>query len=575
MRWTGLCVAAVVTIGFVSAPPARAQADKEALKALPDNTIAFVAVNRLNELDDKLAKLGKQFKAPLPVKPLALIRTFAGIEKGLDDKGTILAAALDTGGGIDRPPAGVVFVPVTDYKEFITQLSAKDADAEITEIEVPLVGVKLLVGKRGKFAVAAQLEHEEALKAVLASKTAMPVSTALQAYVAQNDAVGVVTTRGVRMGTEAARKGIDQVRPFLDNLPADAAFVGTMVDAISGFFKSCETDVANLGMGVRIDAGGNVHLDGRVMFVKGSGFAKAGREASKPAAEGPLAGLPSGPFALAIGGTISDKLMARMMQFNLEILKTVAKDLPAEKMRKLEEAYAGMAKGVRGMGMVLQVGKGDEPLVGTLAGVFHTENAAAYMTSYEKSLKDMTEVMKDLPIPFMPTQDLKRIKVAGKPGLEITMDFSGFPGIDDEAKRMLDKMFGEGGKLTASMAPLNDKMVIVRYSGAKGLQETMQSLKANAAGLSNDPQVTKTAAMLPEGSQWAIYISPKGGIELANRAIKMFGAPQELPAFPATPPIGVGIKLSEADLQIHAAVPAAFLQALAQYIPQVKNLRLQ
>src|SRR5262249_28492752 len=184
----------------------------------------------------------------------------------------------------------------------------------------------------------------------------------------------------------------------------------------------------------------------RAMFAEGSGFAKAGG-ALKPLEGGPLAGLPSGPFAFAIGGAMPDKAMQALMSWNLEMMKGLG--IAEEKLQKLEKAYAQTSKGLRGMGMLLQVGKANDPLFGGFVMTYPVDDAKAYLERYEKGTREAAEILKGANLPFTPVPQVTKVKVEGMTALEISMDFGDLAN-EEAVKKILDKLIG-GAKLTMSM----------------------------------------------------------------------------------------------------------------------------
>jgi hypothetical protein len=251
----------------------------------------------------------------------------------------------------------------------------------------------------------------------------------------------------------------------------------------------------------------------------------------------------------------------------------VAKDVPADKLQKLEQAYLRMFKSVRGMAIAVQVGKESDPLFASMMSVTRTDDAAKFLADYEQSVKEYNELLKDLPLPFIPAYEVKTVKAGKLSALEMTMDFGALVPPDDDVRKMIEKMFGPGGKITMSLAAIDAKTVIMRYTPATGLPEVIQAAKSK--GLAMDAEIAKTAALLPSGAQWAFYVSPKGATDLANRAIKLMGAPNEVPGFPATAPAAAAIKLSEAGAELHVVVPASLLEQVGPYLGKLQNLRFQ
>ena len=173
------CVfASVAAVLLACTAPLYAQPERDALQMVPDDALGFVIVNRLGETNDKLGDMTKRMQIPLPLKPIDFIKLITGVQKGINEKGSVVAAAFD-GPREGSEPAGVLFIPVTDYKEFVEQLSAKDSSGAVTEAKI---GDKaILVGKKNGFALIAPAEDRDAL--TRAMKSTKSVSGATATYV--------------------------------------------------------------------------------------------------------------------------------------------------------------------------------------------------------------------------------------------------------------------------------------------------------------------------------------------------------------------------------------------------------
>src|SRR5262249_22620447 len=154
--------------------------------------------------------------------------------------------------------------------------------------------------------------------------------------------------------------------------------------------KSVESDVTHVALGGKIEEG-NVRVDLRAVFAPDSGFSKAGKDV-KALEGGPLAGLPSGPFVFALGGVVPEKAMKAVSTFSLDLMKGIFKDMPADKLKKIDQIYTDMLKGFRGMGLVYQVGKEDDAFFKNLVGVSHVGNASAYLKAFEKANEATTDL---------------------------------------------------------------------------------------------------------------------------------------------------------------------------------------
>jgi hypothetical protein len=562
MRRTSLSMVIAALLAWVA--PAWGQA--EILKVIPEDAAGFLIINRPQESNEKLAAVAKRLKIDLPANPLEKFKELLALEQGLDAKRPIGVVGFESKGESEEPSA-LIFVPVTDYKGFLDRLEHEDAKDGITPIAVK-GGKPMLAGKRGDYAVLTLPKDRDVLAQALKATKNVTLAADLNSWLTENDAAVVLTSRGIKLVGAKARQGLDQAKQQIANLPPEAQFVGKIFDGMESFVKSVESDVSQTGFGVRMDGDGNIHLAMRAGFVTGSGFAKAGASVQAPAG-GPLAGLPAGPFVFAMGGATSGNVMQSLMSFNTEILKT-AGNIPEESVKKLESAYAKMMKDMTGMGFVWQVGKENQSLFATMAGVMRTGDANSFLAEYEKSIAVINEIFGGLNLPFVPKYEVKKTKVEGAEALQMRMDFGGAAGLPEEMQKMFKTMFGPDGKMTITMAVRDDKTVVVRYTGGEGLKEM---LKNDGKGIGGDPDVARVTKALPPGAQWAIYLSPKGATEFADRAVRAISPiPLTVPQFVATPPIGVGAKISGERYDVHIVVPAGVIDNAADFVRQVKGL---
>lgn len=564
MRSSCLLVAFVALI----TPAAPVWAQAEILQVIPDDAIGFAVINRVGQANDKLVSLSKRLKAEMPDSPLDKLRAALGGAKGLADQGTGAVAAF-AGKGENDEPRPLIYVPVTDYKAFLGPLQPGEAKDGVTAIKLKMLEKEMFAGKRGNYAVIAHPEDRGLLeRALKANKTLATAAEPLAGWLAENDAAGVLTTHGIKLVIAKARKGLEEGKQQLAFLPPEAQFVVKFFEAVESFLNSVETDVTHAGLAVRLDDKGNLHLNARAQFVAGSGFAKAGGGV-KALSGGPVAGLPSGPFVFAMGGSLPRDAVKAMSRMNLDIMKAAGQNIPEEALKKLDAANAQIMEGMNGGAFVWQVGKENQPLFANMVVVTHTDNAATFMTNYEKGLAATNDIMKGLNLPFVPSYEIKKVKLGAKPALEISMDLGANLGLPQEVQQIFEKLFGEGGKMNMALAARDDKTVVMRYTNVAGLKEVLEG----GSQLTSDPDVAQVTKALPAGSQWAFYLSPKGTLEFADRAVKaIVPLPLNLPKFPATPPVAVGVRVSAQNFEVHTVIPAGVVDNLAELVQQLKML---
>ena len=140
-----------------------------------------------------------------------------------------------------------------------------------------------------------------------------------------------------------------------------------------------------------------------------------------------------------------------------------------------------------------------------------------------------------------------------------------------EAKKMMELMFGSGGKMDVYMAAADQQTVVGAYVSPKQLAPAVKAIQEGKPLLTDEAGVAQTAAMLPPGAQWVGFLSPRGGAAFVARMVKAIVPPgaqgvPTIPEFPETPPIGFGVQLSSSGLDTDLAIPAAVLEAVSQTV---------
>jgi hypothetical protein len=179
---------------------------------------------------------------------------------------------------------------------------------------------------------------------------------------------------------------------------------------------------------------------------------------------------------MAFGGAFPPKAVESMFKLNVEFVKLAAKEkgteLNPEQMKKYEQAMARMSKGVEGMSFLFRTGKAkdNDAVFARMVGLMKVTDSAAYLANYEKLLPELTSVAKDLKLPFMAQNSIKKKSVGGINVLEVTTDVYGGENPDPAQKKIMEAMFGPGGKMKTSLAALDGSTVIMSYTAAESLR---------------------------------------------------------------------------------------------------------
>jgi hypothetical protein len=572
MRWRSMLVTAAAIVWLAAPTSASAQTVKDALKLVPKDSLGFILVNNPGQTSVRIGTLAKNVGVPLPLPPggpLELVKAKLGIDKSLDDKGVAVLAVLP---GKGPEPDPILFLPVTDYKDFLKELKVKEGDDGLAVFD-PGQGPGVVIGNKGSYAVLVPAPGRAGLKKYLATKGENGALAYLATYLGENDANLVVTPAGIKLIAVKALEGIKEGRGELQNVPPEASkILEIYLEAATALVKGIETNVGAVATGLKLDAEGGIHARARFVFKKGSDYAKLGGEIKAPKG-GPLAGLPNEPFVFALGGAVPEKLMAGMTDFGMEVLKLTLKDVPAEKIKKLQDITASSLKGVHGMGFMLGSPRPQGGIMSGLVGVIHVDDAAAYLEAYETAIKASNDLFEGSPIKMVYT--LKKAKVGGRPALEVITKFPEDPNAPEEAKaiqkKIMEMVFGPGGHMTATVVAANDTTIVSGYTTPADLKDLLKGTKGK--GLAGSEEVAKTLAHLPTGSQWIGLFSPSGMMEFGGKLVALIpGAPQ-LPAIAKTPPIGYAAKIAPAGLEMDLVITAETIQAIGRLVQDLEKLK--
>ena len=577
-RLRALVVVPVVWLAVLATTCAWAAED--ILSVVPEGALGFAVVNRPADTDAKIQALGQQMQLPVPPL-LATFKAKTGVQKGLDEKGSS-AIVVMPGKDADSVPIVLWFAAVTDFREFLEQLKPDDPRARI--VKVQMMDAPFLVGNKGGYAILVEPKHRDTLKEVLDSPSHVSDDLAAwRGWLAENDMAGVVTRRGIELFCNKAQEGLKQVREsfaqFPDEMKEDMQAAIAVFEIYEKIPKLAGEEVQIYAAGVRVDEQGNVHLSERARFTPGGQVAKIVSEVKPPEGE-LLAGLPGGPFVFAGAGALPKSLGDAMTEFSIDIMKAMPNlyGITEEQAEQLAKVSTEYMQGLEGMSMLMGVGKPGGSLYDGMVVVMKVDDAKKFMAQYQESFAKIVELAKDAEGSIFSGMDVKQVEINGITALEITTQapktaaMKNVPNYD----KMMEALFGPGGKLLAYLAPADEHTIVATYTSKDALLKCLKLVKDADGGLAGDPDVAQTAALLPAGAQWIGYWSPKGTIELANRLIPAMAPNPEdvfkLPEFSETPPIGLAAKAAEGELMSHMAVPAPVVKAIGQYVVEVKKM---
>ena len=565
--------------------PATLLAQANPLDVIPDDTLGFVAIKNLADANARVQSLTEKMKIPVP-ELLPMAKGFFGIQEGLDENGGIAAAAFADKDGADLGFTLVVFVPVTDYKAFITQLAPDDASAKVTEVTV--MGEKFLAAKKGSFALLGAKDKRAILeKVVTSSKSVTPVVAPLKSWMERQQATVVLTPAGKKMLVAKLlalfpdpAKLKDDAKDDDDQQPISPAQAKEMLELAKELLKSADEQLTHAALGVRIDDDTALHVAVRLAYTPGGALARWSQKVKLPS-ESLLKGLPPGKYAVAYGGVsvpLDPNLNSILNRFTEMGLQQFGLDEDGKK--KLEAALNKQSASRTVMSGLLGLVRPGDSIFSTALSVERVKDARQHIKAAQEAFEVLQEGLKnaDTDEPFY---ELKQVKVGDLDTLEVTTNMAAVMGAVGEdnpqaaqMKGVFGMMFGGEGKIKAYTAAANDRTVVTAYS-KENLQRAVAQVRSGGKGLEADPQIAKTNELLPEGSQWVAYVSPQGLLQWVESIMRTVTGGQlnmQLPRFPESEPIGLAGHVDEKGMDGELVLPASVVAGIGQFVGMVQQM---
>lgn len=556
------CLLVVCSAAFAAAD--------DVLKLVPDNALGVVVVNRVGATNEKLKALALRLNVP-PFDVLSTAKLTLGLQDSLDEKGSVaLAAVPSTPNGV---PVMVSFVPTGDYAALLKQLKAEAGADGIAKLSVG--DKRFVAAQKGGYAVVAEEANQPTLQAVIdTTKSIADASPALAAWRVENDVYAVATPAGIKFAQQQILVGLQAAKTQMANQGEQGKAALASLGMYDALVAAMDTEISHSAIGLRMADDGGIHVVSRTLPVEGGVLAKVASQA-KPAKVSPLAGLPQTPYFVAGGGVFTAASMKSWMEVSIGMMRSYpgGDKLTDEQIKQLSEISLKSMRGMRSMALLMGVGEGDEPLYSRMLLVIKTKDAKAYLEGYEAAMAEMMKIFKDAGSPLFSFES-QRTEIDGLPVFKLSMNMEPFlvgQGQRPETKKMMELMFGSGGKMDVYMTVADQQTVVGAYISPKQLTPAVKAIQEGKPLLTDEAGVAQTAAMLPPGAQWLGFLSPRGGAAFMARMIKTIVPPgtpgiPEIPEFPETPPIGFGVQVSPSGLDTDLAIPAAVLEAVSQTI---------
>jgi len=101
------------------------------------------------------------------------------------------------------------------------------------------------------------------------------------------------------------------------------------------------------------------------------------------------------------------------------------------------------------------------------------------------------------------------------------------------------------------------------------LRQTIATIKESKPGLTSDEGIAKVSKLLPRDSLCRVYISPSGLLGFVKQIVTTAmpqgaGANLHIPELGATPPVAVGVRGGENEIESQMLVPPELLEEIGR-----------
>jgi hypothetical protein len=559
-----------------------------ALELVPDEALGAVVFNRFDDVNKPMIKAAMNLNWALSAPHVVAIQLLQS-RTGRNDQGVAVLVVLPPIFNQSSFPLVAVAIPVTDYEKYIANFSTlelEDGYRRVLSFDPKYAHIKDIADsgaiiwtiRKGNYALLlfqpgivsesseAQREMRTRAKKLLVDRPARMTAAIADAkdWLARQDIGVIVTDAGVNRSMSMAQSRVKQFKATSEQIALYASI-----------FASIEKEVSQFAAGVQVDDDLTIRVAGRTKFVDEGNWKKLASKLPAPGGA-PLAGLPGEPYLALFEGAFPSEGSGLLIDYSMQMLKMAAgsteSKLTDDDWKRLRQAMAKSVQEVRSMSVKLGVPKAGESLCDAMTGLIKVEDSAKYVDRYAQSIAAIREIAAATKNSFLGKYESKLTNVDGSPTLEVTMDYSETIAVSAKQpggttrKAYLEMLLGATGKANIYLQAVDKNTVIAAWSDKANLARTRATAESLTEGLAKNAGVQSTAAMLPKGSQWTIFVSPTGAISSLESLAQTLGA-TGLPALPKlgeVPPLGFAALLDADTLEWELVVPEATVNGVSK-----------
>jgi hypothetical protein len=562
----------------------------DVLNVVPGDALGLLTAHHVRDTKRQVESLLRTLEIPFDNDDYAQFNDFLDGLKGWDEKGTHAVAVLPVPER-DEPEV-LIFVPVTNYKDFARSLNANPDAEGPTEFEIA-DGPKGLIAAKAQFAVLSEKSDRSRalLEGALASKASLAsANEPLRKWITDHQVAGVVTTAGIQKVVDLMLEGLAEAKTNVPDEPVFASALAKLfLPKLESLLQAAREEMTHLAAAPLLDEQKGLRFTARAVF-KGDGKYAAAATGLPTLPADYLAHLPEDGLFTASAYVYPQTMIDGFIDLSLEMLEAIAKagDAPfdAAAWKPLLEKSREAAKGIEFVSAVQSLA--GESMYDGVGGLYKVADSAAFMKANEAVMKEMIAAVRKLSdkIPEIPVE---KKQVAGVEAMVVSINMAEiFKLFDentfgkDEFQNMWKAMIGNDGNVMIYTGAADGQHVVYAM-GETAFKIVAENIRGNKPGLAADVMVQKTAALLPSGAAVAAYVDFGGYIELikSTMAKAMAAQPagagggpnpamflQMIPAFPSAPPLGYSVKTTPTTLEADVVVPLELMTATRDYVKQ-------
>ncbi len=545
----------ILSLGCMSARAA------DVLGQLPDGTLGVVVVQNLKQADQAIGRIATEMKLPA-VDLLQMAQQRVSLLRGISEDGELAVVLVGQPSGRPYP---LVFLPVTDYDQWLSKLNPDSQSDSISRVAVN--NNTALVAKKGDFAVLTAPMFQDQLQEYVDSKPGLKIDDQVQSFKRHSQAYVVVTNAGVKLLSQQAIGGLQVLKRNLSQLGTQGQAAVAGLGMYEEMFKWASKEVSQLALALHVADDGSASLKTRFGLVNAASYTPENKEISTASQ---LNQLPDWPYIAAMAGQMGDsKMLEGWIHLSVNAVRSVysSEQMTEEQVNELIKASQQSMQGVKGFAFTFGVPKSSGSMYDRMAIIMDVKDANAYITNYLQAVQKMKEIIGDnAKVPFR-ILNAERTNVAGVPGMKVAMKITptAFGSSLPQNQEVLNKLFGENGTIEVYAAPVDDKRVALAYSSADNLKQVIASAKAGQKVLGSVPGIKTTTDLLSNKAQWVGYLSLPGMLQYMRAMIGSILPEQQrqkihqIPDFPACPPLGFSLYHDGQGIETRLVAPAPTL----------------